>query len=153
MIFYSDEETENGGLVFTGSDGASGGSLTFDAYEQDQVVQVIGHTQGGSTIEAGLVVNDMPGQARDFHEVEEIRARPDGEEVLAQMVADGVYGRRRLFVGVREGDAILDLRDGQGRPRLRLKVADDGAASIEFLDEAGEIVSCFGSGPSPTGEQ
>lgn len=73
-------------------------------------------------------------------EVQEIRQRPDGDQVLDRMRADGVFGHRRLFVGVRDGDAVLDLRDGQGRSRLRLRVADDGAAAIEFLDEDGQVV-------------
>src|SRR5690554_2237171 len=47
MLFYNDEETELGGLVFAGGqdeDGVirSGGSLTFDRYEQDQIVQLLG---------------------------------------------------------------------------------------------------------------
>lgn len=149
MIFYSDEETESGGLVFTGSEGTSGGALSFDAYEQDQIVQVIGYSGGGATVEAGLVVNDMPGYPRDFGEVEEIRARPDADEVFAEKFAEGVYGRRRVFVGVQGGDAILDLRDGLGRPRLRLKVAGDGAASIEFLDEEGQPISSLTPPSSP----
>lgn len=141
MIFYSDEETENGGLAFAGKDRESGGSLTFDAYEQDQIVQIIGHTTATS-MTAGMIVNEVPARPMDeqIREVQEIRQRPDGDQVLERMRADGVFGHRRLFVGVRDGDAVLDLRDGQGRSRLRLRVADDGAAAIEFLDEDGEIV-------------
>jgi len=60
--------------------------------------------------------------------------------VLERMQVEGVFGHRRLFVGVRDGDAVLDLRDGQGQSRLRLRVAEDGAASIEFLDQIGQIV-------------
>lgn len=141
MIFYSDEETENGGLAFAGKDGESGGSLTFDAYEQDQIVQIIGHTTATS-MTAGMIVNQVPARSMDeqIREVQEIRQRPDGDQVLERMRADGVFGHRRLFVGVRDGDAVLDLRDGQGRSRLRLRVADDGAAAIEFLDEDGQVV-------------
>jgi hypothetical protein len=48
MLFFNDEGTENGGLIFSGpknKDGKvidSGGSLTFDQYEQDQIVQIEG---------------------------------------------------------------------------------------------------------------
>jgi hypothetical protein len=45
LIFYNDEGTENGGLVFDGSRDGSGkvsshGHLSFDGYEQDQTLVV-----------------------------------------------------------------------------------------------------------------
>lgn len=152
MIFYSDEETENGGLVFAGQEGESAGSLTFDAYEQDQIVQIIGHTTQGS-MTAGMVVNEVSDRpmGEQIREVEEIRQKPDGDHELEQMQAEGVFGQRRMFVGVQDGDAVLDLRDGQGRSRLRLRVADDGAASIEFLDQTGQVVDQLV--PSHAGER
>jgi len=44
MLFFNDEGTENGGLIFGGSKDAAGkvesyGHLSFDQYEQDQVSQ------------------------------------------------------------------------------------------------------------------
>src|SRR5215469_14706583 len=61
MLFFNDEGTENGGLIFGGyrdKDGKiidSGGSLSFDQYEQDQIVQIEGsHDSTGHF--AGLVV-------------------------------------------------------------------------------------------------
>jgi len=33
FLFFNDEETENGGLIFSGADRETGGRLTFDAYE------------------------------------------------------------------------------------------------------------------------
>src|SRR5712691_5566945 len=42
MIFYNDEGTENGGLIFSGKKengkASAVGSLTFDQYEQDQTI-------------------------------------------------------------------------------------------------------------------
>jgi hypothetical protein len=65
MLFFNDEGTENGGLIFGGDkdkDGKiidSGGSLTFDQYEQDQIVQIEGsHDSNGHF--AGLIVFDRP---------------------------------------------------------------------------------------------
>ena len=45
LIFLNDEGTENGGLIFSGSKDASGnnsssGHLSFDRYEQDQVLSI-----------------------------------------------------------------------------------------------------------------
>src|SRR5215468_3247463 len=65
MLFFNNEGTENGGLIFGGyrdKDGKiidSGGSLTFDQYEQDQIVQIEGsHDSNGHF--AGLTVFDRP---------------------------------------------------------------------------------------------
>lgn len=72
---------------------------------------------------SGMIVNEVPDRSMNeqIREVQEIRQRPDGDEVLERMQAEGVFGPRRLFVGVRDGDAVLDLRDGQGRSRLTLR--------------------------------
>ena len=60
MLFYNDEGTENGGLIFGGhkeKDGKiidSGGSLTFDQYEQDQIVQIEGSHDSDSSVAGPL---------------------------------------------------------------------------------------------------
>ena len=46
----------------------------------------------------------------------------------------------RLFAGKELNDSVVRLSDGQGRPRLVLKVDKDGSASIDFLDEAGKLI-------------
>jgi GNAT superfamily N-acetyltransferase len=63
MLFFDDEGTENGGLIFAGKQGAdgkimSGVSLTFDRYRQDQQLQLMGQDHGGRHF-AGLTVNDV----------------------------------------------------------------------------------------------
>ena len=46
----------------------------------------------------------------------------------------------RLFLGRRgkDGDVTLVLADAESRPRLQLRVAANGDAAIEFLDEQGK---------------
>ena len=51
-------------------------------------------------------------------------------------------GRSRTTMGVTERTAVLNMSDAQ-RPRLVLGVAEDGAASVSFLDENGEIEAQF----------
>ena len=63
MLFFNDEGTENGGLIYNGHrkpDGtvSSGLSLTFDRYQQDQQLQLLGVDQGGRSF-AGLMFNDV----------------------------------------------------------------------------------------------
>lgn len=48
---------------------------------------------------------------------------------------------RRVFVGKNaDRSATVSLADAKGQPRLTLKVAADGQASIEFLDAGGKLV-------------
>lgn len=48
------------------------------------------------------------------------------------------FGVSRLFLGKSENrDVKLGLADSRGRERLRLRVAANGEARIEFLDEQG----------------
>jgi hypothetical protein len=63
LIFINDEGTENGGLVFSGSksngkvDGS--GHLSFDQYDQDQVV-TLEQTEEDGQRAAGLTNADRP---------------------------------------------------------------------------------------------
>src|SRR5436309_2552895 len=65
MIFYNDEGSENGGLIFGGRRNAkgevvdSGGSLSFDKYGANQIVQLIGVDDKEDRF-AGLSVTDSP---------------------------------------------------------------------------------------------
>jgi hypothetical protein len=122
MIFFNDEGTENGGLIFAGSKRngvvSSGGHLSFDQYEQDQVL-TLDQIEEASSRTAGLGIYDRPDQALD---------------------AAGTFGEPRLFIGKADGNSVLALRDAKGRKRLVLKVAPAGDASIQFLDETGKVV-------------
>ncbi|REM99046.1 hypothetical protein DSI35_23130, partial [Mycobacterium tuberculosis] len=53
MLFFNDEGTENGGLIYNGSldkngKPSSGMSLTFDRYQQDQQMQLLGVDDAGT---------------------------------------------------------------------------------------------------------
>ena len=41
----------------------------------------------------------------------------------------------------RERSAVVELRDADGRIRLRLSVSDDGTAAVEFLDADGNVTT------------
>lgn len=148
MLFYNDEGSEVGGLVFAGerdADGnvSSGGSLTFDRYEQDQIVQILGLDSRGRQL-AGMQVSDRPDRSivEDLQEMAALDAMDDEERaaLMGERHAESYYGANRLFVGRNGGgDATLVLNDAGGNPRMVLKVASQGEASIEFLDEAGEV--------------
>ncbi|WP_174286358.1 hypothetical protein [Sphingomonas bacterium] len=143
MLFYNDEGTENGGLIFggqkTGDKAASYGSLTFDRYHQDQVVQLLGE-QDGTERRAGLMVNDQPERQIDYPAIARIVAMPATQRAAAYTAAN-IGGTPRLFVGRdHDGSSRVALRDGAGRPRLVLRVAADGVTAIDFLGADGKVV-------------
>jgi hypothetical protein len=120
MLFYNDEGTENGGLVFGGrrnSNGEvvdSGASLSFDRYgANSQIVQLAGVDDSKNHI-VGLILSD----------------------------SDPTSTRRRVFIGHdKDGVASVALMDRNGRKRILLQVTADGIPSLSFLDANGTIVN------------
>jgi len=120
MLFYNDEGSENGGLIFGGYKNTkgevvdSGGSLTFDKYDANQIVQLAGVDDKDDKF-AGLMIGDS---------------------------AAGGDSPSRIWVG-RKADktAVIALMDGLGRKRLMMEVLESGAARISFLDENGKVLS------------
>ena len=119
LIFLNDEGSEIGGLIFGGrkdKDGRvrdSGGSLSFDRYETNQVVQLLGVDDAEDSL-AGLAISDSP----------------SGNDV-----------RRRIWLGRGDdGAASLALLDGAGNKRIVMQVAKDGESRISVLDANGKTV-------------
>ena len=120
MLFYNDEGTENGGLVFGGrrnSNGEvvdSGASLSFDRYGANaQIVQLAGVDDSKNHI-VGLILSD----------------------------SDQTSTRRRVFIGHdKDGVASVALMDRNGRKRILLQVTADGTPSLSFLDANGTVVN------------
>jgi hypothetical protein len=139
IIFFNDEETENGGPVFEGKqlNGVrdAGAQLSFDQYDQDQVVTLVYDDQRGQR-NMGLNVID--------------RADTSG----AQRVAGSPMLAPRVFVGRDPSrSATLLLSDPFGRPRLRLAVDSLGTARIEFLDGRGRVVRQIAAAATDTVRQ
>lgn len=144
MLFFNDEGTETGGLIFGGRevDGrpVSGGSLTFDRYEQDQVVQLISVEEGVERY-SGMIVSDRPETRIDFPALETARLMEPGPERQAAFAAANIGGEMRAFIGRwTDRSSQVQLRDPQGRKRLVMSVDEDGNARIDFLDENGKAV-------------
>jgi hypothetical protein len=127
MLFYNDEGTENGGLVFGGHRNANGEvvdagvALSFDRYgASSQFVQLAG-VQDSQNHMVGLTLSET---------------EPAGN-------------RRRVFIGHdKEGVASVSLMDRNGRKRILLQVTPDGTPSISFLDADGKVVNQLGPTPS-----
>lgn len=148
LLFHNDEGIENGGLVFAGEKNAEDEisgfvHLSMDQYKQDQVV-ALNQIEGNGRRSAGLTVSDRPDRSimQVMKEVEAMQKLPEAErKALMQQHQDtGEYFAERLFAGKTGArEAVLQLGDASGKPRIRLKVEPEGAASIEFLDEEGKV--------------
>jgi hypothetical protein len=113
MLFYNDEGTENGGLIFGGKKNEkgevvdSGGSLSFDKYGAGQIVQLAGVDDKDNKF-AGLAVGQ---------------------------------GGQRIWIGHgNSGVASVSLSDANGKNRIVMQVAADGTPSLVFLDDQGRVV-------------
>jgi hypothetical protein len=120
MLFYNDEGSENGGLIFGGHRNAkgevvdSGGSLSFDKFEANQIVQLAGVDDKEDRF-AGLAVTDS---------------------------SSGGETRRRVWVGRDDsGSAAIALMDAKGKKRIIIEVAPDGTPSFSFRDENGKVTN------------
>src|SRR5262245_6898553 len=149
MLFFNDEGDEVGGLTYTGT--ATGGrgranaGLMFDQLKQDQTVG-ISYSENNGRRSAGFEVWDRSDTVRlselikKLNDANKLPAGADRDAALANIRATAPPGPRRLFVGkTQDKAATMMLADAQGRPRLRFVVDADGAARIEFLDEAGKV--------------
>ena len=153
LIFYNDEATEAGGLIFSGKmengKPSAVGSLTFDQYQQDQTI-ALQYVDANGTRRAGLLINDYPTTitSKEWSEqFDAYRRMPDGPEKTKERARLRQYGfHNRLYVGRSrdDGASLVQLSDGEGRPRLQMIVDVSGAARIEFLDEKGKVVNQLG---------
>jgi hypothetical protein len=152
IIFFNDEGTENGGLTFGGKTEKgkfeSGGHLSFDQYNQDQVIYLTYNDENGQR-RMGLTVAD-----RADVPIMEVVAQADSAKKLPEPARTEamkkIMGPRngvpmfaqRVYVGRDVArSALLNLADPMGRIRLRLKVDSLGTASLEFLDADGHVTS------------
>jgi hypothetical protein len=150
IIFFNDEETEDGGLLFEGAKAGdrvrANAQLSFDQYDQDQMVYVQYAEERGFR-SAGVYVDDrpdVPALADAYRRLYSLPAGP-AKDSLRRWI-DGPHNglpmeAHRMFVGRDyRGNAMLRLADPQGRTRLRLLVDSLGNARIEFLDDSGHVV-------------
>ncbi|MBO9203827.1 MULTISPECIES: hypothetical protein [Niastella] len=153
LIFYNDEGTENGGLVFMGGRDSSGkyqatGHLSFDQYNQNQVLYLTYADDNGDQ-STGLHIDDWQTSPAFWDwraEYKKAQQLPDGptkeatlKNLMKPKVGQKAYAQR-IFVGKDESKtAMVTLADRMGKPRLQLFVDSIGTAKLNFLDEQGHI--------------
>ena len=152
IIFFNDEGTENGGLTFSGKREADGtfrssGHLSFDQYEQDQVVY-LQYIDNNGQRRMGLTVADRAdGSIYDWvAQRDSIGKMPDGpaktaamQQLMAPRNGQPRLAQRAFFGRDPAKNAVINLGDRSGKTRLRLVVDSSGVASIQFLDGSGRV--------------
>ena len=144
ILFFNDEGTENGGLggggIPQGRQVISVGHLSFDQYEQDQVISLDQGEENGRRI-AGLTFSDRPDTPLPVGTLLDKQSKAEARAELERLDKSGGFGYSRLFIGkTTDRDSTVVLKDAKGRARLVMKVQAEGSATIEFLDEAGKVV-------------
>ena len=135
----------------TGPDGkyrASSG-FSFDQFNQDQILYFQynddnGVRRTGFTIadRANADIYDMVVERDSIMKLPEGAVRNEALQKWAAPRNSVPLMAQRIFVGRDPArNAIINLSDPNGKPRLRLKVDSLGAASLEFLDAAGTVTS------------
>jgi hypothetical protein len=147
ILFFDDEGTENGGLIFGGEKDEEGkvsayGHLSFDQYDQDQVFTIDASEDGGYR-KARLSIWDRPSYS--IEEIlalqERIRTLPEDQQKAeyAKFFSGREQAHPRVFLGKSDnGSVSLRLNDKQGRERLVIEVTPEGDPVIRLLDAKGQ---------------
>ena len=158
ILFFNDEGTEQGGLIYGGETDADGnvsayGHLSFDQYEQDQVLY-LETADSDSLHKAGISVWDRPDwSTRELMELDlRVRGQPDSVRRAAfrEFFASRESAHPRMYIGKSQSGAVsVRLNDPEGRERLILEVAPDGAPALRMLDAEGSEVARFPEAADP----
>ena len=150
MLFFNEEGDEVGGLTFTGREvngvRQANAGLMFDQFKQDQTIG-FSYSEGNGRRSAGFQVWDRSDTRLSelidkLNAANQIDDRAARDKAIAAIRASAPPGPRRVFVGQNaDKAATISLADGNGKPRLTLTVDPAGNPRIEFLDEAGKVVS------------
>lgn len=147
ILFFNDEGTETGGLIFGGEADSTGkvtsyGHFSFDQYEQDQVI-TLNATESGELKKAAVSVWDRPDWSmEELIQLVERTSDVERDSVLSEFFASRESGRPRMYLGKSQnGSVSLRLNDPEGRERLIVEVAPDGTPALRFLDENGDEVA------------
>ncbi len=160
LIFYDGKGDEVGGILMSNEEFEggyrAGRHLSFDQFGQDQTL-VLHHYEQDGIASTGLRIDSRPfdlslPEALAEMGLEPTSTREEFMEVIDQLDQHEQArlfgsGTRAFFGSDFSENAVISLGDGQGRTRLRMAVTEDGDASLEFLDEDGQVSYRFPERP------
>ena len=156
MIFFNDGGDEVGSFLFNGFETERGpaamGHLSMDQWQQNQIL-ALQYNGKGESHRVGLNVWQRPKDRSLVEQLDLLEAfhRDDLSEAESSELKDqwkqfreeGGHGVHRLFLGDDNGDVGMNLKDEQGRSRLRIGIADSGESYLAFLSETGNVTGCL----------
>ena len=145
MLFFNPDGTEVGGLIY-GNDvdqqgnPTAGMSLTFDQFEQDQVLQLL-YSKNGDEQQYGIHLYDRPSKTVKQQDEELNLALQIKNEDEKNKAIKKIYegSGPRAFIGKRNNQVAVELFDHSFQPRLKMYIAENGEPHIDFLDEEGNV--------------
>lgn len=143
MLFFNDEGTENGGLIFGGREDKQGKVTSYGHLSLVFSIDA-GEENGQRTSE--LRVIDQPDHpiTQDIEAAKRIAKLPKDQQPSAWKAyrATTPHAEARILLGRGEDTSVaLRLKDVHGRDRLVIRVQPDGSPVVQFLDENGKVTS------------
>lgn len=147
LMFYNGKGEETGGLIYGSEEDETGNlhagaSLTFDQYEQDQVVQM-SYVENSGKRSYGFSIYDRPDASlskliKKQNEINNTNLTTEEKEEAYRDLYKG--NAPRAFMGKEEnGEVSMKLMDSKGNPRIRLVVDENDVPRMEFLNGKGEV--------------
>ncbi len=156
IIFFNQYGDEVGGLLYNGFKKDSGYSamehFSFDQWNQNQVI-ALQYIDNGKSRRAGLRVYDRPTNISLDETFDRFKKRNEFLKNTAAYdsitkeinlaVARGDNGVERMFFGSQDEVAQIQLKDKNGKIRIKIYIDKTGEPKIDFLDEAGNLSKTF----------
>lgn len=146
LMFYNHFGDEMGGLVFGSQEENGqlihGGSLTFDKFRQDQLVQ-LQMMQQDNQFKYGVEVFDRPDQLYPDYQkqIEKVQnpATPleEREKLYQKIMAENPD--RAFFGRDFEGNVGLHIKDSRGNTRIQLVVDKEDNTVVRILNKEGKV--------------
>jgi hypothetical protein len=147
ILFFNDHGDECAGFEFGGKivDGKTEayGSFTMDQFGQDETLKLKYEDFNGWR-RAAMIVQDrsnvpQPEWAEKYKAAMKMKDGPEKDAALKPLSAP----YRAYFGKTRENGSAVLLSDTEGRTRISMMVDKDGKASLNFLDEKGNVIQSF----------
>jgi hypothetical protein len=152
MLFMNEEGTEQGGLIWGAGQLPDGtienhGHLSLDQYEENQIFALDAGQEGKDKFSRITIADQGDYPIEEKRKAEDrIGKLPEDkqDDAWTEFFATHRHDVRRLVLGrAPDGSVGLSLRDGSGKVRISLNVQSDGKSVLQFLDDAGKVVSEF----------
>jgi hypothetical protein len=153
VLFFDNEGTEDGGLIFGGKKNAGDANpesyvhMSFDQYMQDQVLVLEeGQEQGHSYSRVDINdVGDWP-ITEAIRAEQKIQSLPESQRKAAweqfEQTHPGIVNRIRISRS-EDKSSLVEMKDSKGKTRIAIRVTADGRSSLQFLDADGRITNSY----------